>query len=519
MRSTTIDDTAARNHNDYTNHMNHGRTDASRSERNRNMNQHTRRGAARGALSLLTATALALMGAIALGSSAASASPGDIVAPQGGGSIIVHKHAGSKGAAGNGTEITGGAAAALGIGVGDVPFKIERVTYDGVPIDLGTSAGWDHVIENMTAADVVGPHYGKTLVDDSLTTDPSGVITYSGLDLGLYIITELPGGPANISELAAPFLVSVPHRSAVGDTWLYNVHVYPKNKLTDVQTKTVDLGPIVEDETGVKQGDKVTWTITASVPQTEAGAPITLFEITDKLDPRLTYVSSTVKKDGVLMSPNPVTVVGQDVTIAPPLADVRTGQVYTIEIVTSVNGAGVIPNTAVRNTNGTKVDIGPANTNWGKVQVLKQETDTAATLQGAKFELWTGEANIADRELVYGEQTTDENGIITFDSVWLGNGTTKTKQYCLKETVAPPGHTIAQEWTCVTLNAEAAVEGLPVATVRQAIDNPRRTTALLPMTGSTGTAVFMIGGLALVSIAGGAALMVARRRQTAPLGA
>lgn len=518
MRSTT-DTTTTHDHIDHTSH---GRSTARRSERKKNMNRNTRRGAAKGALSLLTATALAVMGAFALGSSAASASPGDIVAPEGGGSIVLHKHAGSPGAAGDGTVISGSAAAALGLAVKDVPFKIERVSYNNVPIDLSKSADWDHVPSTLTAAQVLAnPAYSLVTVNDSLKTDANGVITYSGLSLGLYLITELTAGaPANIEAPALPFLVSVPFRSANSDTWLYNVNVYPKNKLTEITTKTVELGPIVAGENGVKQGDKVTWTITASVPQTQNGAPITVFKITDALDSRLTYVSSTVKKDGVLMSSNPVTVVGQNVTIEPPIGGVLSGQVYTVEIVTSVNGAGVIPNTAVRNTNGQTTDIGPANTNWGKVQVLKQETGTQATLQGAKFELWTGEANVNDRTKVYGETETNSSGIITFDSVFLGNGTTKTKQYCLKETVPPPGHSIANEWTCVTLNAEAAATGdVPAATVRQAIDNPKRTTPELPLTGSTGTAIFMLGGLALVSLAAGSALMLSRRRRTATVSA
>lgn len=467
------------------------------------MTQQTRKGFVQRTLSVLSATALALTGVLVMGGTAASASPGDIVAPEGGGSIILHKHSGTPGAAGNGqliqnTEANPGAVAALGSAVAGVPFKLERVALSatGTPIDLSDPAAWNNLPANPAAA-AVAPFSLVTEVA-STNTDTSGMITFGGLDLGLYLVTELPGGPG-VDTVAAPFLVSVPHRAATDSTWNYNVHVYPKNRLADTPTK------VVSDPTG----NNVTWTITTKVPRTTVGLTFTTdMRITDQLDSRLTYVSATVKKNNAVMTPTPtlVVVTGQLVTVNIPQATLVTGDVYVVEIVTTVTGPGVIPNTAVRHLDGVDVNIGPAQTNWGNVSVLKHETgNTAVTLAGAVFELYTYDANVANRTLVRAAQTTGPSGVTTFENLWLGNSTVTTKQFCLKETQAPAGHSIANVWTCVTLNA--ANTGI----VQQLIDNPPRTTPNLPLTGSAGTAAFMAGGLGLLLTAAGIAIVATRR--------
>lgn len=447
------------------------------------------------ALSVIGASALALTGVLVMGGTAASASPGDIVAPQDGGSIIVHKHSGVPGSAGTGQEITGDAAAALGMGVSDVPFKLERVYLNGAAIDLSDPAAWNNLPTTPAQA---GTAPFSLVEVDSGDTDASGMLTFSGLGLGLYVVTELDGGPDSIVEdMADPFLVSVPHRGIDDSTWNYNVHVYPKNLLKDNPTKTVS----------EPDGNNVTWTITTTVPRPPSGSVYTSFTITDVLDDKLEYVSATVTRDGTPLPASVVGVSGQTVTVTIPPGEVRTGQVYVVNIVTEVLDAGAIVNNAVRNVNGVERTIGPAQTNWGKVQVLKKESGTNATLQGAKFELWTGEDDPDDRTKVFDEQTTGSTGLLTFDHVWLGNGADTTERYCLKETQAPAGHSIEQEWTCVTLNAA------DTGVVQQPIFNPKRTTPNLPLTGSTGTVAFMAGGLSLMLLAGGAALLATRRRR------
>lgn len=456
------------------------------------------RGLVRRTLSVIGASALVVTGALVFGGSAASASAGDIIAPDDGGSITLSKHAGTPSSLpGTGRELTGDALTALGGSVAGVPFKLERVTYEGVAIDLGTVAGWALVPDGFAPADITGS-YGVEAVAGPTPTNPSGEIYFGGLELGLYLVTELPGGPG-VVDASDPFLVSIPHRAAADSSWNYDVFVYPKNRLADLPTKTVS----------EPTGDTVTWTITTTVPRTVTGQVYTTdMVITDVLDPKLDYVSSTVRHNGTLMDPSPVSVTDQTVTVTIPKAQLFTGDTYVIEIVTDVTDAGAIVNNAVRNLEGVNVTIGPAQTNWGKVRVLKLETGTPLTLAGAEFELWSGEATVADRELVFAAQPTDADGLLTFDHVWLGNGSDTTEPYCLKETVPPVGHTIAGDgWTCVTLSSAGT------AIVQQQVDNPKRTTPDLPLTGSTGTALFMGGGLALLLTAAGGALMLSRHRR------
>lgn len=64
-------------------------------------------------------------------------------------------------------------------------------------------------------------------------TDVNGKITFdqSKVRQGLYYVSET-GAPANVTSKTADFLVSLPMTNATGDDWLYDVHVFPKNKTT-----------------------------------------------------------------------------------------------------------------------------------------------------------------------------------------------------------------------------------------------------------------------------------------------
>lgn len=64
-------------------------------------------------------------------------------------------------------------------------------------------------------------------------TDDQGKITFEGENItqGLYYVSETDA-PANVTAKAAPFLVSLPMTNADGDDWIYEVHVFPKNKTT-----------------------------------------------------------------------------------------------------------------------------------------------------------------------------------------------------------------------------------------------------------------------------------------------
>ena len=64
-------------------------------------------------------------------------------------------------------------------------------------------------------------------------TDNDGKIIFKGRDItqGLYYVSET-NAPANVTGKTDDFLVSLPMTNAEGDDWIYDVHVFPKNKTT-----------------------------------------------------------------------------------------------------------------------------------------------------------------------------------------------------------------------------------------------------------------------------------------------
>lgn len=70
-----------------------------------------------------------------------------------------------------------------------------------------------------------------TKVGDEITTDKDGIAKFENLALGFYVVVETKT-PDKVTTAIKPFLVSVPMTTTDGDNWLYDVHVYPKNKTT-----------------------------------------------------------------------------------------------------------------------------------------------------------------------------------------------------------------------------------------------------------------------------------------------
>ena len=73
--------------------------------------------------------------------------------------------------------------------------------------------------------------YNKEESKKSVTTNNNGIAEFKDLALGLYVVIETKT-PAKVTTPEDPFLVSVPMTTTDGTEWLYDVHVYPKNKTT-----------------------------------------------------------------------------------------------------------------------------------------------------------------------------------------------------------------------------------------------------------------------------------------------
>lgn len=421
-------------------------------------------------------------------------------------SLTIHKYDGNPGQAGDGTVID---AKGLGNALKGVEFTITPVTTKGgAAIDLTTEAGWN-LIGGAKVADVTTPNgYAFGTAVKATTGDDGSVKT--ALPKGLYLVTETGYGANTITTPAEPFLVTLPLAQSKG-SWLYDVHVYPKNKVsTDVPTKTVS-----NPTDGVVVGSKVPWTITAPVQPTAPGA-ITSFVVTDDLDARLGFVSAVAS--GFEAGDYSVTTAGQKVTLTfteAGLAKLKAGDVVTIELITTVNslGDGVIPNKAIvfTNDNGGKTTSKPGEpgvdpkTNWGPLKVLKHAAgDEAKVLAGATFAVYSDAAATTK----VGEFTTGADGVGSI-VLWVGNDDDSTQDYWLKETAAPAGYVLdatTVHKVTVTAGNDASAVVLKVANTQQ--DHPT-----LPLTGAAGQIAMTAGGASLILIAGVAALAAARRRR------
>lgn len=118
-------------------------------------------------------------------------------------------------------------------------------------------------------------------------TDADGVATFNNLSLGLYLVQETDA-PAQITGRVEDFLVSIPMTNADEDDWLYDVHVYPKNKSTyggvtlqkegQIGSKTPTKLEGVQFKLEVKSADGTTWT---QVTKNNKGVDIGLTTGTD----------------------------------------------------------------------------------------------------------------------------------------------------------------------------------------------------------------------------------------------
>lgn len=475
----------------------------------------TRRTLARRSLAGLAVATLAMAGF----ASAASATPGpgQVGAPSVG-SLSIHKHAGTETSQTppNGQQQTVNRPTLAG-----VTFTICQA--DGV--DLTTDAGW--VAAKAATPATVTCKAGTT---KDLVTGTTGLAQFNGLPLGLYLVKET-AAPANVTK-AADFLVTIPYPSATGDatSWLYDVHVYPKNGLTGTGSKTV------ADPTAHGLGSTVPWTVTTRpIGSFNGGAPLTSYKIVDQLVPQLEYTGTTslsyltpggtltaVDATDFTVAPAPNGSPGGTVTVTFEDLDwvnsLPAGTTFQWVLTTEVVGVGNLENKAFENTGGENVEIGKATTQWGPVKLLKHDkAGVANPLLGAEFQVYAGACPAVSTPLVgsavavSGVDTfaSGTDGVVNIAGLYVGkNNAPATAEYCVVETKAPAGYVLpANPRTTVTVTAETT------ATTTVNIANTPTTGPSLPLTGSGGTLVMTIAGLALVGAGVGTVLVTRKGRR------
>ena len=114
-------------------------------------------------------------------------------------------------------------------GAGFTIYKVADVNglttyYSANPTDLPSVNTY---VENGKIKSV----YSTSQVGGEVKTNAEGIAEFKTLDLGFYVVVETTT-PDKVTTPVDPFIVSVPMTTKDGDNWLYDVHVYPKNKTT-----------------------------------------------------------------------------------------------------------------------------------------------------------------------------------------------------------------------------------------------------------------------------------------------
>ncbi|WP_165215846.1 SpaH/EbpB family LPXTG-anchored major pilin [Schaalia sp. ZJ1691] len=522
---------------------------------------------------LVTVVAAAFGAGILAGPAAVAADTpnGNIGLPDGEkGSITVHKYTDEvkwtdPDQMNNGTELTAPADAKV---LKDVSFTIYKVG----GLDLTKAESWTGVKEAKVAAGenpqqpenvTVNGHTYRIDRDSTrtVTTNERGIAAFTNLDLGLYYVVESGIGNNPITKKAAPFFITIPYAAQQGN-WNYNPHVYPKNTVNTSGEKIADTTDTA------KVGDIITWEITQTLPASEGG--YTAVGAVDPLDPNLALAKadkSEISFDGSaddlkeavsvmigdtelddsLFTVTSVPLVNNDPrhairvelmkdehgkVLSPP-GLLKGGAVVKISIRTIVKtmpANGEVPNTAYKIINEYDPFNAPGNPGnpdnpggetpppgiptvetprFGDYAFKKVDDTTAKNaLAGAVFE-------VKDGDKVVAQATSDKNGYVHFEGLFLGNfqgdAANVEKQFTLVEKTAPAGYKLLTAPITITVKQGAINVATDAAKFGPEVVNEKSDLPQLPLTGAAGKVLLTLTGAALIALASGT-YMVSRRR-------
>ena len=167
------------------------------------------------------------------------------------GTVTIHKYTSGNGmgSVGNGTEAHPG-----DFPTGAEPLKGAGFTLYQVVDKGGMEAYYKadpkdlpDVSEYVESDGTIKTAYSRNATSEGFT-DANGTATFSGLELGFYVVIETTV-PDAVTTPMKPFLLSVPMTTTDGSDWLYDIHVYPKNE--------TGYGKISLEKTGVKDDEKI----------------------------------------------------------------------------------------------------------------------------------------------------------------------------------------------------------------------------------------------------------------------
>lgn len=361
-----------------------------------------------------------------------------------------------------------------------VEFTLYKVQKDGQDIDLSKPDGWKKITSitdsAKTPSDLVKTgnedkdtkHVftisevgkGKTnsqglvkFTKTANTAENSGEVSVSTLGMSLYVVKEtntdgakIKGKSVTVTGRVDPFFVTLPLANSTTKTWIYDVHVYPKNDTTNLlPTKTasdISRMDVVADSNNKKDGTRITWKVAIPLPAPAEGKAYKAIGFSDKMSKDLTFDEVKNVKLVKYNSETGAAVEGADntkpltkgthYTVTDPSTDrvlkvelnaSGLSEAYTFysaakdakqivkleaDVVTKV-GKDVknvknIANTWSDNnktgnkdnpcnpdsdTPGTGCDTAPSDTSYyGTLKVIKEDNDNSKRLNGAKFDVY-----------------------------------------------------------------------------------------------------------------------------------
>jgi fimbrial isopeptide formation D2 family protein/LPXTG-motif cell wall-anchored protein len=388
------------------------------------------------------------------------------------GNLIIHKYlmtnTADAGANGTGEPVSVPTGA---VPLAGITFKLYKVAIasDGIypapgKLLLNTYANTTSFTDSNGKAFTV-----SAAAPSSVLTDTAGEARANDLPQGIYLVVEV--ADPRVASPAAPFVVSVPMINPTGDTWLTDVHVYPKNESMSIEKKVAN--------DSVQIGSVIDYTIIASIPTDINAVPATAYKVTDALDKGLTYVGilgvkagldntsaafasgivlTSATHYGIVITP-PSGAAGEVVTLTLTQAGkefLANGNYKFLEIVLEVKvNAGILEKsdyvlgnlasleflneygelkTAVSGALGSMTNIHTA-----QIKITKLDSVTSTLrLAGAKFKLATSEQNAKDAHYL----RKDANGVI-YD-------------------YSDPGYNAATDWEITTASVADPGAGIDV---------------------------------------------------------
>ncbi|WP_314322944.1 SpaH/EbpB family LPXTG-anchored major pilin [Paenarthrobacter ilicis] len=406
-------------------------------------------------------------------------------------------------------------------------------------VDLTTPEGWNQVsgITPATAA-------GRVTVNDTYTatTGTNGVATFtngtSSLPIGLYLVTEtvLPVGATNPS---APFLVTLPFPTgpsgAPANQWIYDVHVYPKNAVTDLTKTRV---PAPANSVEARNPDLIRWAINSDIPTLAAGDTLSNFTLTDTLPVELEYLAagptgvaptSVRVANAANITQNFVS--GTDYNLAYDTATRNVTATFTpagltrlaalpggdvtltvLSRAVTIPANGVITNTATAVVNGSTETV-TGSTPIGQLTVFayQSENNVRTPLADAVYQVFLNQndATLGQNPVfINGIQnwTTGANGTVAIPIITPGN-------YWVREITPPAGFQLPTPFQVQT--QVVAGPSSTTAPVQNYVEfrHDQVPAFALPLTGGDGALWFTVGGIGLLAIALGTGIVATRRRR------